>query len=693
MRPISTTDAYRPDIDGLRALAIVLVVVFHAFPGALDGGFIGVDVFFVISGFLITRILLNSLESGTFSFRGFYARRIGRIFPALFLVLAACLLFGWWGLLAHEYQQLGKHTLAAAGFVSNFVLMGESGYFDIASDTKPLLHLWSLGIEEQFYVLWPLLLWLGWKRGANLLAWMGAITVLSFGWNIALMRDSHVDAFYSPQTRFWELAVGGLLAWVDVYKQQAFLACKSRVDELLRVVGRGEAAPADGQLSSNMLSFLGGGLLCYGVLGFDRDVAFPGVRAWVPVLGTVFILSAGAQAWPNRALLSQRAVVWVGLISFPLYLWHWPLLVLVRIVEGDAPSPVIRVAAVLLATALAWASYQFVELRVRQLARSKAGKLVLLALIGLMVALGAAGYWVYAASGLPERRALAEVPAPIQRLAEDDPVSHASCLARYGLAEQKIRYCRLSSEGRPHVALVGDSHAAALFSGLSEVLKRQHNEGLLMLGGWLFVDAILYPKGQREEFDSYTGGARATAFVAREPSIDTVVMAARGPIFMNTHHPFYLLGRPEITDKKQVFEIALRSVLDLMLKNGKKVVFVLEVPTLGFDPQVCQDGRPVRITRARRDCRMPRASYDTAHEEYRSLVASVLRDYPAVRLFDPAQYLCDASFCHGKLHGVVLYGDDNHLSHGGSLLLAEELGKVLDGVVGRRAPVAFSSVQ
>lgn len=185
----------------MRAVAIIIVVAFHAFPGRFTGGFIGVDVFFVISGFLITGILLRDIEKGGVNFRDFYVRRVIRIFPALLLVLFSCLAFGWLALLADEYQQLGAHVSAAAVFLSNFVLMGEAGYFDNSAETKPLLHLWSLGIEEQFYMLWPLLLWLARKVGFNILAAMVMFTLSSFLLNVGLIRESHIDTFYSPQTR------------------------------------------------------------------------------------------------------------------------------------------------------------------------------------------------------------------------------------------------------------------------------------------------------------------------------------------------------------------------------------------------------------------------------------------------------------------------------------------------------------
>ena len=201
-----THPKYRADIDGLRAIAVLSVVLFHAFPTLqlsifpslhIAGGFIGVDIFFVISGFLISTIIFDNLERGSFSFLEFYSRRIKRIFPALLLVLITCFAFGWFALLADEYKQLGKHIAAGAGFVSNFVLWNESGYFDNSAETKPLLHLWTLGIEEQFYIIWPLLLWAGWKRKFNLLTITLIIATISFVLNIKGVRTDPVATFYS----------------------------------------------------------------------------------------------------------------------------------------------------------------------------------------------------------------------------------------------------------------------------------------------------------------------------------------------------------------------------------------------------------------------------------------------------------------------------------------------------------------
>jgi peptidoglycan/LPS O-acetylase OafA/YrhL len=218
MRSSTPHSFYRPDIDGLRAFAVIAVVVFHAFPTQLPGGYIGVDVFFVISGFLITQIIVLEVQNERFSIVGFYYRRIRRIFPALLLVFSFCLIFGWLSLLPDEYTQLSKHVAAGAGFVSNFVLWNESGYFDNSAETKPLLHLWSLGIEEQFYLVWPLTILIFWKRKINLFIPTISLLLISFLINIYTTDANITEAFYFPYTRFWELLSGSVLSLLFVSK-------------------------------------------------------------------------------------------------------------------------------------------------------------------------------------------------------------------------------------------------------------------------------------------------------------------------------------------------------------------------------------------------------------------------------------------------------------------------------------------
>jgi len=249
-----THPKYRADIDGLRAIAVLSVVGYHAFPNWIKGGFVGVDIFFVISGYLISGIIIGNLENGTFSFAEFYARRVKRIFPALILVMAACYSFGWMTLLPDEFKQLGKHIAAGAGFVSNLFFWQEAGYFDHAAQTKPLLHLWSLGVEEQFYIIWPLLLFLAWKRKFNFLSLAISIATISFAFSVKISYGDINQAFYSPVSRFWELMTGGILAYMNLHKIQLW---KQTLQPAVGVLGNDNSARRPAELMRNAQSVLG----------------------------------------------------------------------------------------------------------------------------------------------------------------------------------------------------------------------------------------------------------------------------------------------------------------------------------------------------------------------------------------------------------------------------------------------------
>ena len=336
---------YRPDIDGLRAVAVLSVIGFHAFPDWFPGGFVGVDVFFIISGYLISSIIFEQVRDGKFSIATFYARRIKRIFPSLIVILVFCLVAGWYVLLPHELKMLGKHVAAGAGFISNFALWRESGYFDVAAESKPLLHLWSLGIEEQFYFLWPATIYWAWKRKINLLGVVLVLVLASFALNIFFLHSKAVATFYLPATRVWELLIGGVLAHVDH--------------------GKNPSAALSWNRWSHARSLLGAGLILASVFLLNRYVAFPGWWALLPCIGAYLLISAGPKAWANQTILSRKVMVWFGLISFPLYLWHWPLLAFAQVIEAAKPAIEIRVVAVLASIALAWVTYQVVEKRVR----------------------------------------------------------------------------------------------------------------------------------------------------------------------------------------------------------------------------------------------------------------------------------------------------------------------------------------
>jgi peptidoglycan/LPS O-acetylase OafA/YrhL len=352
---------YRPDIDGLRAIAVISVVAYHAFPKVLYGGFIGVDIFFVISGFLISSIIFSGLENNNFSLGQFYLRRIRRILPSLLTVGIASLILGWLVLLPNELEQLGRHIAAAAVFIINFVLSRESGYFDNPL-SKPMLHLWSLSVEEQFYFFWPLLLILVWKRKFNFLNLTILIAIISFFINIYLLNNGQsTQAFYWPMPRFWELMSGGILAYVNLHH------------------------PEFNNKYKNLQSLVGFFLLLLGFWLIKSNINFPGWWALLPVLGAVLIISAGNQSWLNRKLLSNKPMVWIGLISYPLYLWHWVLLsfsnILLLGIIFDLKPSTINIIIVLLSIALAYLTYTLIEKPLRFSKNKKIPYILLFSLV------------------------------------------------------------------------------------------------------------------------------------------------------------------------------------------------------------------------------------------------------------------------------------------------------------------------
>jgi peptidoglycan/LPS O-acetylase OafA/YrhL len=463
--PAQVHPAYRTDIDGLRAFAVLSVVMFHAFPSLLHGGFVGVDVFFIISGFLISTIIFQNLDRGSFSFTDFYKRRVKRIFPALLLVLVSCFVYGWITLLPADYKQLGKHIAAGVGFVSNFAFWRETGgYFDNSAHSKVLLHLWSLAIEEQYYIFWPLIAWLLWKTRLNFLWLCAALAAVSFATNLSTVKTDAVAAFYSPAARFWELLIGSMLAYVKLRPVRwRNLLLKPRLLPVNAVVTL-LASARQWQSSIGVL------LLLAAVLMINTQRHFPGWWALLPTLGAVGVLSAGPQTWFNRHVLSNRVMVWFGLISYPLYLWHWPLLVFARAeYAGEKPAVVVRVGAIVLAIALAWLTYRFVERPIR-FGKSKlaSGRGLPWLLCGLLFVCGLAGYHTYKHDGYefrfpPAVRALLRSNGSIEELTQG--WRSKECILEYGHHASEFSPTCVDQNKRPLLFLWGDSHASALYPG------------------------------------------------------------------------------------------------------------------------------------------------------------------------------------------------------------------------------------
>jgi peptidoglycan/LPS O-acetylase OafA/YrhL len=429
------SDRYRPDIDGLRAVAVSLVVCFHAFPEAMPGGFIGVDIFFVISGFLITGIIVRECDLQRFSLRAFYGRRIRRIFPALITVLLAVLVLGWLWMLPSAYAQLSSDVFASAAFVSNIALMLQSGYFDIESGKKPLLHLWSLGIEEQFYLFWPLILMLVARMRLGFLAAASAIGVASFALNVALIGSDPVTTFYLPFTRVWELSAGAALACGWGYIDQTSAA-------------------------SNWRAAIGLLLVAAAAAVLDSRSAFPGWWAVLPVAGSALLLSAPA-AWGCRHLAASTALVRIGLVSYPLYLWHWPLLVFFGIIKFAPLTLLDRGLVVGLSFVLAWLTYRFIEIPFRF------GRPALLRIVSLCLGMGlvaAAGGVIVEGRGFDFR-----LPPEIRQMTDARTDSSKwrvhECLLDLSYETSFADSC-VDRNRRPLVFVWGDSTAGALLPGL-----------------------------------------------------------------------------------------------------------------------------------------------------------------------------------------------------------------------------------
>jgi peptidoglycan/LPS O-acetylase OafA/YrhL len=634
-------------MDGLRAIAVLSVLGFHAFPMAFPSGFIGVDIFFVISGFLISSIILKGLADSSFSFIDFYSRRIKRIFPALLVVLLTCFVAGWFVLLPDELKQLGKHMAAGAGFGSNLMLLSESGYFDNLSDSKPLLHLWSLGIEEQFYMAWPLLLWLAWKRRINLSTSIFGLLLLSFLLNVGMIHKHAVSVFYMPQTRVWELLVGALLAHIQINK--SFFVSKLRA------------------ISPHHLTSLGVVLICFAYFFLSKDKRFPGWWALLPALGTASIIAAGQQAWFNRKVLSHPVLVWIGLISFPLYLWHWPLLAFARIVQSETPSIEIRLAAIALSILLAWLTFVLIEKNVRH----QKSKAVTLTLITLMVLTGILGYNSYSRDGYNFRASIKKLAQQNNGFNWDDVKNHEKTIAND------------PPNLKRDVMLMGDSHAQAIFVGFSEVFKQHQTRLQLRTGAACppFYDLTVQHMGQPEECKDVMNGYLDA--VIKDESIKTVILTSRGPLYLTGHgfgdiDMIHLMIKSSFASAKpnedytDVFEDAMSRTLAMLTKTNKKVFFIVDVPELGFEPEQCVDVRPYKLVDNKKTvCAITKDVYLKRNASYLNIVALQAKTFPNVKFLYPSHHLCDDQFCYAKKGDTIFYRDDDHLSYEGSLKMGQ----------------------
>ncbi|HXZ97136.1 MAG TPA: acyltransferase family protein [Burkholderiales bacterium] len=643
----NTQFLYRPDVDGLRAIAILSVIGFHAFPQYVQGGFVGVDIFFVISGFLISGFIFKELDQGSFRFANFYARRIKRIFPALILVLSASLALGWYMLLSDEYLQLGKHIAAGAAFILNFTLWNELGYFDTAAEFKPLLHLWSLGVEEQFYLVWPPLLVFAYRRGLNVILLVVLIAVTSFALNIWIINVDPEASFYLPQTRFWELMLGAILCYITLYKKEE---CDSLLERAFAKI------PGHSSVASNVITGLGALLVAVAIIGLNREEPFPGWRGLLPTVGTFLLIFPGQKTWLNSKILSHRSLVFVGLISYPLYMWHWPLLSFTRIGEAGHPTNAIKLAIIGLSFVLAWLTYRFIEKPIRSNKRNSPA----IYLFFLAALVGISGLTLY--SGKIEPRTYSSGLEKIIKASNDWNYPGAN------LRPIQFQGGTFLQEGQNtrKVLFAGDSNMAQYWPRIDKLISEKPFQTKSAV--FAIVNACPpIPNVRQKNHPRCNGFMERVIAFAEQRDVDTVVLGANWLYyFNNSSYQFEEQGfsgdlGTGSEGSSRAYQ-ALESMIAGLRQQGKKVYLVLNIPVgEENDPKamirrsLIKGGVYADVKNINRD------HFVAASEPVTARLKDIARRTGAITI-NPVDYLCGKSICPSLTEdGEPIYKDRSHI--------------------------------
>jgi peptidoglycan/LPS O-acetylase OafA/YrhL len=633
---------YRPEVDGLRAVAVLPVVLFHAGLASFQGGFVGVDIFFVISGYLITSIITEEIRQDRFSIVKFYERRVRRIFPALFAVLAVVSAAACWVLLPAELEHYARSVVAATLFASNIYFWRDSGYFDATAETKPLLHTWSLGVEEQFYIFFPIALYLLHRFGRKSINWVAAGTLASFVISIQMTAAYPVASFFLLPTRAWELFLGALIS----------LAAFPRV----------QSAPA-----RQALSIAGMGMIAWSVVTFSVATEFPGVSALWPCVGAALIIHSAEGTAVGR-LLSLRPVVFVGLISYSLYLWHWSLLVLADLATESGLSTAGVTAVIAASFALAVASWRFVE----RPFRGRNSNLSRPRLFGYAAAAMAAaivfGAWGMVSQGWPQRldaKVVAMAEFTQRRLDQETDAR---------LAMDPSHRVTFGAETPPSIALWGDSHtmSVALALGEQALTHGQSVEHFWMYNCLPVVGLIRHP-GQ----PGCPELARDTLeTIVNSPSITTAVLLGRWSYVLEGEvHRERSTG--EFTDEsearldnagqRQLFRERVQATVNRLLDAGKRVVLIYPTPEYAR-PVPRTIARMMRNGRGPGELTLPLQEHKSRH----AFVTQLFDELPNSALLlrvHPEQILCPQGECQTYAEGKPLYKDADHLTIWGARLL------------------------
>jgi peptidoglycan/LPS O-acetylase OafA/YrhL len=648
---------YRPEIDGLRALAVLAVVVFHAKLGLLPGGFAGVDVFFTISGFLITSIIVKEETAGHFSIVQFYERRVRRIFPALFVVVAFTYIVGAFLFIPTDYLALTRSGLGAILFYSNLLFANKAGYFAAASETQPLLHTWSLGVEEQFYIAAPLVLLLLYRKFPRFKA---PVIALLFGASLAVsvygVETASRSVFYMPHTRAFELLVGVILAM-------------------------GLVPPASSDRLRQGLGWFGLSLIAVAFLFFSNETPFPGLHALVPTLGAGLILysTQNGETGVSR-LLSVPAMVGVGKISYSLYLWHWPLLAFAEYEFGAMLTFSHRFALIGLAILLSVLTYRYVEQPVRQASLFPSRRRVFAASLIALAICGVVSHAVELTAGMPGR-----LPASVQALIKVTPlVQEAHCLSAPPRSNRDAaRVCEMGARSqKPHSFIfMGDSHAMSLAPSLDRAASQSGMRGYSALGNGCLQFFGLVSQSDRLKHCSPLM-KEAEAILARPEIKDVILMHRWGFYAEGEKSPNEDMPRFDRTFEgnqqaiRAAFTKQFLSTLSTLLAAGKRVTILGPVPEMHVD--VPRAFLKAAMRGVSQDIMLERHYFDTRQKTVFAAFEQA-KAMNNLRIIALHERLCSDKSCLATRDGRALYIDDDHLSPTGIALLEKDLNDLVQG--------------
>ncbi len=638
---------------------------------------------------IIYRNLFNCENPGQVNIIDFYIRRVRRIFPALIAVLITTLVLGWFVLLPDEYKLLGKHVFGGSVYINNFMLFNESGdYFNAASSAKPLLHLWSLGVEEQFYLIFPIFLYVIYKINLNFVLSLTLFTVASFCLNkYNINTHQQTSAFYLPWCRFWELSIGAILAYTVNYHKELVSSVKSVLinnriaDYAAKLIFRNSNDNLRRNLINNIISIAGLVIIIYGIISVKNDTIFPGIKALVPVFGALLIISAGKTAVINKYVLSNPIMVFLGLISYPLYLWHWPLLSLTYICEGQQPAIWIKICAVLIAVFLSVFTYFFIEPPLRY---GKQGKVKAVVLLVILIIIGYIGLKIYYLQGISSRFDAQKQENNTEEITiEQNTTKYHNYFKIY---DNYIDNCKLifphwndsdpdtpcalqKREGFNNIALLGSSHAAHLFYGLSQLSKNYGNSlALFSIGSQSpFINLQTLYEGRMSWYKRIIDGYD---YVHHHKNIKLILLAdiMTDPIFIDLNNP---------TEKDYEKNLSAGVTRSLDLLKDRKVIIILDNPWLPFEPSVCAGNRP--FTFSSKQCLFnqevsPNYSHRVLHKQ---VIEQIANKYDNVNVIDISKLFCDKGKCVAVINSKVVYSDSHHLNINGSKIVANYIYKYI----------------